>query len=46
MSKHKTQKKKGGEKKYGRNKKGVDLATSLYVRGKITFEQYKKMRGE
>ena len=44
MSKQ-TQKKKGGSKKYGRNKRGIDQATSLYVRDKITFEQYKKMKG-
>lgn len=46
MSEKKTQKKKGGAKKYGRNKRGVDQATSLYVRGKITFEQYKRMKGK
>ena len=44
MSKQKTQKKKGGAKKYGRNKRPVDFATSLYVRGKITFEKYQKMK--
>jgi hypothetical protein len=46
MARQKSQKKKGGEKKYGRNKKPVDYATSLYVRGKITFEKYKKMKGQ
>lgn len=40
----KTQKKKGS-KKIGRNKRAVDQATSLYSRGKISFEQYKKMKG-
>jgi len=40
----KTQK-KGGSKKHGRNKKGVDQAESLYSKGKITFEQYKKVKG-
>jgi uncharacterized membrane protein len=41
----KTQKKKGGSKKHGRNKRAVDQATSLFTRGKITYEQYKKMKG-
>jgi hypothetical protein len=36
----KTQKRKGGEKKYGRNKKPVNSAMSAYVRGKISFENY------
>jgi hypothetical protein len=40
-----TQQKKGSSKKHGRNKKGVDQATSNYVRGKITFDQYKKQKG-
>jgi len=40
--KEKTQKKKGGAKKYGRNKRPVNSAMSAYVRGKITFEQYQK----
>jgi uncharacterized membrane protein len=40
------QKQKGkGKRKIGRNKKAVDQATSLYSRGKISFEQYKKMKG-
>lgn len=38
------QKKKGGSKKHGRNKRVVDSATSLYARGKITFEKYQKMK--
>jgi len=42
MSKSQTQKKSGGDKKHGRNKRPVDVATSRYVRGLITFEQYKK----
>ena len=46
MSKQNSQKKKGGSKKYGRNKRGVDQATSLYARGKITFEKYRKMKGQ
>lgn len=45
MSKQKIQKKKGGSKKHGRNKRGVDDATSAYAKGKITFEQYMKRRG-
>ena len=36
------QRKKGGGKKYGRNKRPVDSLMSAYVRGKITFEQYRK----
>jgi hypothetical protein len=44
MASSQNQKKKGGAKKYGRNKRGVDQATSLYVRGKITFEKYQKMK--
>ena len=36
--------KSGGDKKHGRNKKPADHPTSMYVRGKITFEQYMKMR--
>ena len=38
----KTQKKTGGSKKYLRNRRPVDSATSLYSKGKITFEQYQK----
>ena len=38
-------KKKGGAGKYGRNKRTSDSATSLYAKGKITFEQYKKAGG-
>jgi len=38
------QRKKGGDKKHGRNKRGVDQATSLYARGKISFEQYEKLK--
>lgn len=38
-------KKKGGSKKHGRNKRPVEQAISLYVRGKITFEQYAKLKG-
>jgi uncharacterized protein YbcV (DUF1398 family) len=42
VAQKKTQKKKGGEKKYGRNKRLVNSAMSAYVRGKITFETYQK----
>ena len=35
----------GGIKKYGRNKRPKDQAASAYVRGKITFEQYRKLKG-
>lgn len=44
----KTQGKGGGARKYGRNKKKAAArtgATSLYVRGKISFETYAKMAG-
>lgn len=41
MSKQKTQNKKGN-KKAGRNKRVPNVAMSAYVRGKITFEQYKR----
>jgi hypothetical protein len=42
VAQKKTQKKKGGEKKYGRNKRAVNAAMSSYVRGKTTFEAYQK----
>lgn len=42
MSKKSNQKKSGGDKKHGRNKRPKNQALSSYVRGKITFEQYKK----
>jgi hypothetical protein len=42
VAQKKTQKKRGGEKKYGRNKRPVNSAMSAYVRGKITFESYQK----
>ena len=35
-------KKKGGSRKHGRNKRPVDQLTSFYVRDVITFEQYAK----
>ncbi len=38
------QKKKGSSRKVGRNKKAKNQAESLYARGKITFEKYKRMR--
>jgi hypothetical protein len=41
----KPQKVKGGARKIGRGKRSVDQATSLYVRGKISYEQYKKLKG-
>lgn len=37
--------KKGGGRKIGRNKRPTNEAESLYTRGKITYEQYKKMKG-
>ena len=46
MSKQKIQKKKGGSKKHGRNKRAVDQATSDFAKGKITFEQYKRRKGK
>lgn len=42
MSKKQDGKKKGGSKKYGRNKRPANSAMSAYVRGKITFETYQK----
>jgi hypothetical protein len=42
VAQKKTQKKKGGEKKYGRNKRPVNSAMSAYVRGKISFDGYQK----
>jgi hypothetical protein len=36
----------GGARKIGRNKKAPDSATSKFVRGKITFEQYQKEKGK
>jgi len=35
-----SKKKSDGAKKIGRNKRSKDQALSMYVRGKITFEQY------
>lgn len=35
--------KSGGSRKYGRNKRARNQAMSLYVKGKITFEQYTEM---
>lgn len=42
MAQQKVQSKKGGSKKYGRNKRAVDQNMSAYVRGKISFEKYWK----
>lgn len=36
---------KGGAKKHGRNKRHTDSPTSLYAKGKITFDQYRKLKG-
>jgi hypothetical protein len=44
MAKKETQKVKGC-KKAGRNKRPRNSAMSAYVRGKITFESYKKQIG-
>ena len=38
----KPNKKKGGMRKIGRNKRPVDQLTSFYVRDIISFEQYAK----
>jgi len=35
---------KGGSKKHKRNLRPVDTPTSLFAKGKITFEQYQKMK--
>ena len=43
MSKSQRERKHGGDRKHGRNKRPIDQATSAYVRGRITFEQYAKM---
>lgn len=45
MSRKKDQRKSGGDRKHGRNKRPVDSATSAYARGKITFEGYCKQKG-
>jgi hypothetical protein len=42
VAQKKTQKKKGGEKKYGRNKRPVNQAMSSFVRGKISLDSYQK----
>lgn len=42
----KKQGKSGGAKKYGRNKKPMCGATSLYAKGLITFEEYSKKLGK
>ena len=41
----KQQKKKGGSKKHGRNKRTKDSATSSFVCGRIGFDQYAKDKG-
>ena len=43
MSKQQNQKK--GCKKAGRNKRQKDSATSAFVRGRMSFEQYAKSKG-
>ena len=43
MSNKKAPQKKGGSKKHLRNKRPKDAASSLYAKGKITFEQYMKL---
>jgi hypothetical protein len=42
MSKSKEHKKHGGARKIGRKKRSVNAAMSAYVRGKISFENYRK----
>lgn len=44
MSTQKNQK-KGSSRKCGRNKRATDVSTSKYVRGSISFEQYRKEKG-
>ena len=34
-----------GSRKHGRNKRQKDSATSAYVKGLISFEQYAKRKG-
>ena len=41
MPKQKTQN-KSGSRKYGRNKRATNEATSKYSKGKITYEEYQK----
>jgi len=41
----KKQKTKRGSRKIGRNKRIADSATSRFVRGSISFEQYAKEKG-
>jgi hypothetical protein len=36
--------KKGSSRKVGRSKRAKDQATSSFVRGKITFDQYAKIK--
>jgi len=36
--------KAGGSRKYGRNNRAKDQALSLYVRNKISFEKYQKIK--
>lgn len=48
MPKKKRERKRGGERKKGRSKRKREnrgKPLSLYVRGKITFEQYWKLIG-
>jgi hypothetical protein len=42
MSKKQQDKKHGGARKIGRKKRSVNAAMSAYVRGKISFENYRK----
>jgi len=43
MAKKQEHKKHGGARKIGRNKRVVNQAMSLYSKGRISFESYRKM---
>lgn len=42
MPKKQEHKKHGGARKIGRNKKGVNQAMSAFVKGNISFENYRR----
>jgi len=42
MAKAQKERKHGGARKIGRKKRSVNAAMSAYVRGKISFENYRK----
>ena len=46
MRNKQSKKRKGGMAKIGRSKRAKNQAMSAYVRGKITFDQYLKRKGQ